>query len=91
MIPLAQLEPGDLVYAAVPIVNDGGVPDLAADALIAAPGTRGVILRIGHLEEQPDRTLYLVRFEQGADLELGPPTGCWAEELRSEADAAAGT
>jgi len=84
---LDQLNPGDLVYAAAAIVNDGGIPDLAADALIAAPGTRGVILKIGHLEEDPERTLYLVRFE-GPDLVLGPPTGCWAEELGTERPAA---
>lgn len=77
---LDDLNPGDLVYAATAIRNDGGIPDLAADALIAAPGTRGVIVKIGHLEEDPERTLYLARFE-GPDLDLGPPTGCWAEEL----------
>ena len=50
------------------------------NALIAASGTRGVIVNIGHLEEAPERELYLVRFE-GDGLVLGPPTGCWAEEL----------
>jgi nitrogen fixation protein NifZ len=84
MMTLDQLEPGDLAYAAAPIINDGGIPDLPPDAMIAAPGTRGVIVRIGHLEEAPDRTLYLVRFEQGPDRALGPPTGCWAEELTTE-------
>ncbi|WP_295456341.1 nitrogen fixation protein NifZ [uncultured Thiodictyon sp.] len=81
---LDQLSPGDLVYAAADIINDGGIPDLAEDALIASPGTRGVILKIGHLEEDPERTLYLVRFE-GPGLVLGPPTGCWAEELTTQA------
>jgi nitrogen fixation protein NifZ len=78
-----QLGPGDLVYAASDIYNDGGIPDLAEDALIAAAGTRGVILNIGYLEEDPDRELYLVRFE-GEGLELGPPAGCWPEELSAE-------
>ena len=77
---LDQLIPGDLVYAATQIINDGGIPDLAEDAVIADAGTRGVILNIGHLEEDPERPLYLVRFE-GPDLVLGPPTGCWGEEL----------
>jgi len=86
-LTLDQLNPGDLVFAATAIVNDGGIPDLAADALIAAPGTRGVIVKIGHLEEDPERTLYLVRFE-GPELVLGPPTGCWAEELAVEPAAA---
>ncbi|WP_295583822.1 nitrogen fixation protein NifZ [uncultured Lamprocystis sp.] len=80
---LDQLSPGDLVYAATQIINDGGIPDLAEDAVIADAGTRGVILNIGHLEEDPERPLYLVRFE-GPDLVLGPPTGCWGEELTTE-------
>jgi nitrogen fixation protein NifZ len=81
---LDQLSPGDRVYAATDIANDGGIPDLAEDALIAAAGTRGVIVKIGHLEEDPHRALFLVRFE-GPDLVLGPPTGCWAEELATTA------
>ena len=80
---LRQLGPGDLVLAATDIFNDGGIPDLPADALIAHAGARGVILNIGHLEADPERELYLVRFE-GQDHELGPPTGCWADELRVE-------
>jgi nitrogen fixation protein NifZ len=77
---LLQLNPGDLVYAAADIHNDGGIPDLPEEALIASAGTRGVIINIGYLEADPGRELYLVRFE-GNDLVLGPPTGCWAEEL----------
>ena len=80
---LDQLNPGDLVYAAADIANDGGIPDLPEDALIAAAGTRGVIVNVGHLEEDPSRELFLVRFE-GPNLVLGPPTGCWAEELTAE-------
>ncbi|MCG6897794.1 MAG: nitrogen fixation protein NifZ [Thiocapsa sp.] len=80
---LNQLVPGDLVYAAADIHNDGGLPGLPEAALIAAAGTRGVILNIGHLEEDLGREVYLVRFE-GEGSELGPPTGCWPEELRAE-------
>jgi nitrogen fixation protein NifZ len=83
---LEQLSPGDIVYAATDIANDGGIPDLAENALIASAGTRGVIVNIGHLEEDPERELFLVRFE-GKDLELGPPTGCWPEELSAECPA----
>lgn len=86
----SQLQPGDLVYAATDICNDGGIPDLAADALIARAGTRGVVVNVGHLEEDPERELFLVRFE-GDDLILGPPTGCWAEELSAAAPPAAVT
>ncbi|MGB5733523.1 MAG: nitrogen fixation protein NifZ [Thiohalocapsa sp.] len=80
---LEQLNPGDIVYAATEIRNDGGIPELANDALIATPGTRGVVVNIGHLEENPERELFLVRFED-AGLNLGPPTGCWPEELSAE-------
>lgn len=80
---LKQLQPGDVVYAASHIVNDGSIPTLEASATVAAPGTRGVIINIGHLEESPERELFLVRFEDEA-LNLGPPTGCWPEELSAE-------
>jgi nitrogen fixation protein NifZ len=80
---LDQLAPGDIVYAATEIRNDGGIPDLPANALLALPGTRGVIVNIGHLEEDPDRELFLVRFEN-ADLTLDPPTGCWPDELSAQ-------
>jgi len=80
---ISQLNIGDVIYAVAEIRNDGGIPDLPQDALLAAPGTRGVIVNIGHLEQDPGRALFLVRFE-GESLELGPPTGCWAEELTAE-------
>lgn len=77
---LDQLKPGDLVYAAVTIYNDGGLPGFADQALLAQLGTRGILLETGHLEETPERKVYLVRFEDN-ELNLGPPVGCWAEEL----------
>lgn len=80
MMELEQLESGDTVYAASHIYNDGSIPNLPEDALLAAPGVRGVIIETGHLEEAPQRRVYLVRFED-ADLNLGPAAGCWAEEL----------
>jgi nitrogen fixation protein NifZ len=42
-----------------------------------------VILNTGHIEEQPQLELYLVRFED-ARKELGPPVGCWPEELSDQ-------
>lgn len=77
-----SLEPGDTVYATQELRNDGSVPDLADNELIAKEGTRGVLVNVGHFEEQPNLTLYLVRFEN-QDLSLGPPVGCWADEIRS--------
>jgi nitrogen fixation protein NifZ len=44
-----------------------------------------VIIETGHLEEEPRRKLYLVRFED-QDLNLGPATGCWPEELQTMRD-----
>jgi len=80
---LENLQPGDIVYAASHILNDGSVPALDDAAVIAVAGARGVIINIGHLEESPEQELFLVRFEDD-NLELGPPTGCWPEELSAE-------
>jgi nitrogen fixation protein NifZ len=79
-VTLENLSPGDLVYAACHIYNDGGIPGIPENTLLAEPGARGVIVETGHLEESPQRKIYLVRFED-SNLNLGPPTGCWAEEL----------
>lgn len=84
---LDDLQPGDMVFAATDIFNDGSVPGLAEGAPIAAKGTRGVIVNTGHLEEQPDKQLFLVRFEvtdAGSAPELGPAVGCWPEELSEQ-------
>ena len=77
---LYELQPGDIVYAAQTIYSDGEIPGYPADSVLAPAGTRGVIINIGHLEEDPDRELMLVRFED-AQQQLGPPIGCWMEEL----------
>ncbi|MBW9267092.1 MAG: nitrogen fixation protein NifZ [Candidatus Thiodiazotropha sp. (ex. Lucinisca nassula)] len=79
---LEDLQPGDVVFAASHIFNDGGIPNVPEDELLAEPGTRGVIVETGHLEEAPERLVYLVRFED-RELNLGPPTGCWPEELKT--------
>lgn len=77
---IEDLQPGDVVYAASHIYNDGGIPGIQEDALVAETGTRGVIIETGHLEEAPERMVFLVRFED-SELNLGPPAGCWPEEL----------
>lgn len=77
---LDDLQPGDIIFAATRITNDGSIPGLPEESVIAEPGTRGVLINTGHLAEQLSLTLYLVRFEQPGG-ELGPPTGCWREEL----------
>ncbi len=83
MVNVETLEDGDMVYAASPIYNDGGLEGVEEGALLYPEGTRGVIVRKGHLEENEERSVFLVRFED-ADKNLGEPIGCWAEELRAE-------
>lgn len=80
---IQELNPGDVVYAATNITNDGSHPELAENEIIAFRGTRGVVVNVGHLEENPNKELMLVRFESN-DLTLGPPVGCWIEELTAE-------
>lgn len=84
---ISELEPGDMVFAASTIINDGTLPDLEDGAVIASNGTRGVLINTGYLEEQPTRTLFLVRFEN-INGELGPATACWPEELKTAHDGA---
>jgi nitrogen fixation protein NifZ len=79
---LENLQPGDMVFAATDIYNDGSL-DLPEDTLFARTGARGVLINTGHLEQQPSQVLFLVRFED-ANNELGPPVGCWPEELSEE-------
>jgi len=80
---IEELNTGDTVFAAIDILNDGSHPEHAEDKTIATRGTRGVLVNIGHLEDNPDKQLMLVRFES-SDLTLGPPVGCWVEELLCE-------
>jgi nitrogen fixation protein NifZ len=46
-------------------------------------GSRDVITMIGHVEEQPERSGFLVRFED-KEMNLGNPIGCWVEDLMVE-------
>jgi nitrogen fixation protein NifZ len=78
-----HLDLGDVVYAAHPIVDDGSMPGSEEGAVLATQGARGVIVMKGHVEEQEDKTVFLVRFEDAA-LNLGPPIGCWVEDLMAE-------
>jgi len=83
-----QYNLGDLVFAAIDLRNDpledtgeGGIPGVAADELLAAAGTRGVVVNVGHVEADPTQDIYLVRFETGPDGNLAEPIGCLAEEI----------
>ena len=74
---------GDMVFARDTLKNDGGVPDMPPDAILATARTRGVVVRVGHVEAEPTQTLYVVCFEDESGV-LGPPVGCLPEELTQE-------
>ncbi|MDD5578172.1 MAG: nitrogen fixation protein NifZ [Methylobacter sp.] len=75
-----DLDIGDVVYAKKTIIDDGSIPNGAEGEILAEAGTRGVITLIGHVEEEPNRSVFLVRFED-KDMNLGNPIGCWVEDL----------
>ncbi len=79
---------GDMVYATADLYNEtleesaeSAIPGIAADALLVAVGTRGVVINVGHAQEMPDAEIYLVRFETGPDGTLADPIGCLQDEL----------
>jgi len=79
---------GDLVIATIDLHNDpleetgdSAIPGLAPNELLAAAGSRGVVVNVGHAEADPQQEIYLVRFETGPDGTLAEPIGCLAEEL----------
>lgn len=78
-----DLDIGDTVYAAITITDDGSIPGGSEGEVLAEAGTRGVITMIGHVEEQPERIVFLVRFEDDK-LNLGNPIGCWVGDLMAE-------
>lgn len=77
---IEDLDLGDVVYAAHAIIDDGSMPDSQEGELLAEEGARGVIVMKGYVEEDPSRSVFLVRFED-QDLNLGQPIGCWVEDL----------
>jgi nitrogen fixation protein NifZ len=88
MLSTQALQPGDLVYSRCDLFNDdGAIPDVAAGALLVPTGARGVIVKSGYAEVNPEFKIYLVRFE-GEDKELGLPIGCLADELTQEEQSA---
>jgi len=85
--PAIQYDIGDMVFCREAIYNDGGIPEVAEEALLASPGARGVVVKFGHLEADQKQEIYLVRFED-SDGTLGPPVGILPEELtQDEAEA----
>lgn len=65
---------GQHVAAQIDLVNDGSYPDQPEDALLAAAGTVGEIVQIGHHTEA-NLPVYIVEFEGGRVI------GCLEEEI----------
>jgi len=85
---MSRFQMGDMVFAAQDLYNESleetgesSIPGVEPDALLAAAGTRGVIVNVGHAKEMPDEDIYLVRFEIDAEGTLGEPIGCLSDEL----------
>ncbi|MGR9054012.1 MAG: nitrogen fixation protein NifZ [Gammaproteobacteria bacterium] len=77
---IEDLEVGDVVYAARDIVDDGSMPDNQLGDILAEAGTRGVIVMLGYMEEDHNKNVFLVRFED-QELNLGRPIGCFSDDL----------
>lgn len=85
---MSRYQMGDMVFAAIDLYNEpleetgeSGIPGVEPQALLAASGTRGVVVNVGHAKEMPDEEIYLVRFETGAEGTLSEPIGCLSDEL----------
>ncbi len=80
-----RYEIGEMIFAAEDILNDGGMPGVDdEEGLIAAAGTRGVVVHFGVAEMDESSEIYLVQFENGPDGSLGHPVGCLPEELTQD-------
>ncbi len=65
---------GQSVVAAIDLVNDGSYPDMDADALLVASGSKGEIVQTG-MHEETSTPVYLVEFADGKVI------GCLEHEL----------
>lgn len=88
---MSRYQLGDRVIATQDIHNDPveetgerAIPGREAGALLATAGTKGVVVNVGHVEAEPGTEIILVRFETGAEGDLGEPIGCLAAELGYE-------
>jgi nitrogen fixation protein NifZ len=85
---MSRFQLGDMVFAAQDLYNESleetgesSIPGIAPDALLAAAGTRGVVVNVGHAQEMPNEEIYLVRFEMDAEGTLSESIGCLTDEL----------
>lgn len=59
---MTQIQKGDAVFATTTIRNDGSIPGLEAEQILAKPGAMGMLVNTGHLEEDPNQEVLLVAF-----------------------------
>ena len=85
---MSRFQMGDMVFAAQDLFNEpleetgeSSIPGVAPGELLAAMGTRGVVVNVGHAQEIPEEEIYLVRFEMDAEGTLAEPIGCLSDEL----------
>lgn len=65
---------GQMVGAAVDLLNDGSHPEVAPEALLVAAGTPGEVVQVGHHVEA-DLPVYMV------DFACRRVVGCLEEEI----------
>jgi nitrogen fixation protein NifZ len=82
-VPAENYNLGDMVWSRTNLQNDGSIPDLKPDEALACAGARGVVVRVGSLENSPEISVYLVRFEDASGA-LGEPVGCFGNELTQD-------
>ncbi len=75
-----ELSIGDVVYAANTICDVDCGSDGYEGQILAKAGSKGIITLIGHVQEQPERSVFLVRFED-ENMNLSNPVGCWLDDL----------
>jgi nitrogen fixation protein NifZ len=92
---MSAFQLGDTVFANQDLFNEAleatgasAIPGLAPGVLLAAAGTRGMVINVGHAEAAPAAEIYLVRFETGPEGHLAAPIGCLADELSHDPIAA---
>ncbi len=85
---MSRFQMGDMVFAAQDLFNEpleqtgeSSIPGVEPGELLAATGTRGVVVNVGHAQEIPEEEIYLVRFEIDAEGKLAEPIGCLSDEL----------
>ncbi|MCJ2181964.1 nitrogen fixation protein NifZ [Novosphingobium sp. 1949] len=71
---------GEKVRAALDLINDGSFPGVGEGAVLAARGTRGEIVNVGHHEET-NQPVYLVEFDGAAPGASPLVVGCLEGEL----------